>query len=229
MRKIPFFFIFICFFILLNSQPTKYSIKESIILDEMFDEATKIIIKNFNEISPNKTRDKDGREIEGVGILPIENDIGDKFFIRLKPKFTNSKFNLFEKGKIENLLKEQAIQTQDFYSKEGRLKIGQLTQWKGVIFGKLNHHIEKNLGKEKIYFEISLNFDNLETGQIVWSEHYTTNRKVQYPITYFAIGILLILGLTYGLNLMNRGKKTSILIGLGIILMILYSIWFFII
>ena len=59
MKKIPLLFVFICFFILLNSQPAKYSIKESIILDEMFDEATNIIIKSFNEIPPNKTEDKE--------------------------------------------------------------------------------------------------------------------------------------------------------------------------
>ena len=229
MKKKILFFILICFSVLLFSELSVQTISQKLVLDELLDDATKIIIASFKEIPANKTKDKEGVDISGIGILPIENDIGDKLFIRMKEEFSRTKFFLYEKDKIDKLLNEQSIQQQDFYSKEGRLKIGGLTQWKGLIFGKLEHHIEKNFGKEKVYLEVSLNFDNLETGQIIWSEHYTINKKVKYSIIYFGIGILSIFGLVFGLNLINKGRNPNPLIGMGLLMLILYSIWFFVI
>jgi len=229
MKKILFGLLFLFCLIQLVAQESEYNIKENLILDKLIDEAVEYMIADFNKIPPNKTKDKDEKQIKGVGLLPIKNDINDKFYNRLKSKFSKTKFLLYERNEIEEILKEQSIQNKDFYSKDVRLEIGKLTQWKGVIFGKLNHHIEKKFGKEKIYFELTLNFDNLETGQVVWNEHFTGNKKVQYPMYYFYLGLAIIFMIMLGVNNITRGSKISSLIGSFLVLSALYSVWFFII
>ena len=218
-------FIQICVFAKTKSE---FSIREHQLLDELIDESVNFLYDSFQEIQHDKTKDIDGSDIEGIGILPFKNDIEEKFDKRIGKELIKTRFLIYEKQKISTLLNEQQIQMQDFYSKEGRIKIGKLTQWKGVIFGQVNTYIENLLGKRKIYLEVNASFDNLETGHIVWKEHFTSFKKVQFPLQYFIYGILFILLAVFSINIFSKGRYTSKIIGAGFFLILLYTIWFFV-
>jgi len=206
---------------------SEFSIREHQYLDELIEESVDFLYISFQEIPLSKTKDRDGKDIEGVGILPFKDDIDDKFHKQLKRMMTKTKFNVYEK-QIGTLLEEQAIQQQDFYSKDGRVKIGLLTQWKGMIYGQANTYMENFLGKRKIYLEINLTFNNLETGQMIWSEPFTKYKKINYSIHYFIYGVIFILLAVFSINIFSKGRYTSKIIGTGFFLILLYTIWFFV-
>lgn len=217
------------FTFLYSRQESKFSIREHLILDELMNKGVEILSQSFNNINPLKTIDKNDNEIEGIGILPFKGDLEGKFYRRMKKEFTRTRFKVYEKEELDHLLNEQRIQQQDFYSKEGRLKIGQLTQWKGIIFGEINAYIENLLGKRKIYLEIELSFDNLETGQIVWSEHYTDYEKVKININYFIYGMLLLFISIFSINGITHGHYTTKVFGIGFFAILAWIVWFFVI
>jgi len=200
------------------------SISDQQYLDELFDQAVLELFDSFSKIHPNKTQ-----TIEGVGILPFKGDVDDKFYNRLKSALTKSRFFMYERTAVDKLLNEHGIQQQDFYSKEGRLKIGNLTQWKGLVFGKINSRTENILGKRKVYIEVSASFDNLETGQIAWAENRTYSTKVSYPMQIFIVVTLGFFVLIYLLNWSSKGRYVSRIATTGIIAAACFAVWFFII
>ncbi len=205
------------------------SISDHQYLDQLFDQAVQELSDSFYEIPSEKTSRFSNRSIEGIAILPLEGDIEEKFYSRFRSTLTRSRFFLYERNEIERILSNQGIQQADYYSKEGRLRIGELTQWKGIVFGKINAYTENLLGKKQIYLEVSLDFDNLETGQVIWNEHRTYSAKKKYSLLVYPVVVLALLVLIFLLNWATRGRKVSVVTISGILAIISFSIWFFVI
>ena len=200
------------------------SISDQQYLDVLFDQAVAELMESFNKIPREKTP-----TIEGIGILPFKGDVEEKFYNRLKSGLTNSRFFMYERNEIDKLLINQGIQQEDFYSKKGRLKIGNLTQWKGLVFGTLQAHTENFLGKRKVYIEVHASFDNLETGQIAWAENRTYSTKVSYPIMVYLVVTIGIFVLIYLLNWSSKGRYVTKIATGGIIFAACFAVWFFVI
>jgi len=210
------------------STQNDYSIAEKLIIEEMSQELSEMAFQSFKAIPQTKLNGSDGRPIKGCAILPIPNDIEDVFYNLLKSKFTKVDLNFYERKEIDRIIAEQGLQSVDFYSNDGRLKIGKLKQWKGIIVGELNSKIESKFGKKKIYLELAIDMNNLETGQVIWSENFKTYKKSEYPIIIYLIGMGLFFVLGIFLNAVSKGRKTSFILSLFFVLMILYSIWYFV-
>jgi hypothetical protein len=147
----------------------------------------------------------------------------------VRNQLLKTRYNFYEREHVNALLSEQKIQMADFYSKEGRLKIGRLTQWKGIVFGKVRIYTEPNLGKQKVYVSADISLDNMETGQIVWHESLRRGETMQYPLKFFILGIASIFVLVLLGNKGTALRHTSQWLALGVICALLYSVWFFII
>ncbi len=227
MKKIMFWFILLITFGQVCADQSKLTYEENLIYDKLVDESVCHLYESFLNIPDSKFVGKDGREIQGFGIV-FESDLEDKVSDKFRQKFTKTKFKVYRKEGVDKLLEEQAIQSQDFYSKAGRLKIGQLTQWKGYLVGKINYRLDNHLFKKSVYVDITSDFFNLEDGNLIWSDKYTNSYKVKLPIKVYLIGLAVVLILTILFNILTRGKSTTLIMGLALVGVISYSIWFFV-
>ena len=198
-------------------------------LDSLFDKLSAEIYESFVSIPQTKLEDEEGEPIKNVGMWQFKDDIGDKFYNRFRQKVTNHPtFRLYERKDIQKSLEELGLQNSDMYSKEDRLKIGNLKQWNGLIYGKVTLSAENILGKRKIYLNVDCNFDNIESGQVVWAKTFSDYFKPQLPLLFFLIGIGVLFGLTIGLNIASKGRHVSKMIGFFIVFSVLFSIWFYV-
>ncbi len=212
---------------LFGSSITDLTLEENLIVDKLIAQNVEEIYNSFQEVPDLKFTDSNGRAIEGFGMY-FESDINEKVFTNVKKSFTKTRFRVYEKERVDKLLQEQSIQMQDFYSKEGRLRIGKFTQWKGFLIGNVKSRIENKLGKKGIYLEISCDFINLETGELIWSETFSSFHKMNLALYYYFIGIFLILLLAWLFNNLSQGSKTSLIMGLAVVLMLAFTIWYFV-
>jgi hypothetical protein len=230
-RLVCILFLFTLLSLLCGDQNRGFSVSEHLILDELIDQSVNLLFDSFQSVPPDKFHYKKDSTIEGFGMLfesaPQDSVLEDKIFSRMKKAFTKTKFRLYEKENIDNILQEQDIQSNDFYSQKGRLNAGNLTPWKGFLIGKVSPTIEKNLGKKKLYLDFSCDFCNLETGELIWSESVRNYQRIRFPMHFFLIAVaLIVLGIA-GFNIITQGKKTSFILGSGILAMLLLFIWFF--
>ena len=228
MKKLILFLVLISCYNLFGNTITGLTLEENIIIDNLINTTVTEIYDSFKEVPISKFAIGDGREIEDIGMY-FESDINDKVFTNIKKIFTKSRFRVYEKERIDELLKAQSIQMEDFYSDEGRLRIGQFTQWSGFLIGNVKSKVENKFGKKGVYLQISLEFFNLETGETIWSDTASSFQKMNLALHLYFIGIFLILMFTWLLNSLSKGKKTSLILSFTFILLIAYSIWFFII
>lgn len=228
MRKFVLFVIMFSSFSLFGQTITGLTIEENIIIDNLISTTVTDIYNSFQEVPINKFIATDGRQIEGFGMY-FESDINNKVYTNVKKLFTKTRFRVYEKERVDQLLQEQSIQLEDFYSKEGRLRVGKFTQWKGFLIGNVKSRIENRFGKKGVYLEMSCDFINLETGELIWSDNFNNYQKLDLSLYTYLIGIFLILLLTWLFNSLSKGKKTSLILSVTFVLLIGYSIWFFII
>jgi hypothetical protein len=214
---------------LLTGAEKTLSIRQLEMADQLFEELSLEIAESFKKIPERKMQGQSGRPIEGIGILPFEGDNEGNLYNQVRNQLLKTRYNFYEREHVNALLSEQKIQMADFYSKEGRLKIGRLTQWKGIVFGKVRIYTEPNLGKQKVYVSADISLDNMETGQIVWHESIRRGATVQYPMVWFFIGIFMILIFTIIGNKATKMMHTSIVLAIAFLTAMLYTVWFFII
>lgn len=206
-----------------------YSITEKLLFKSMLGEITDTLYSSFVSIPQEKFVGKTGRSIDGIAILPIKGEIGDEFYNLFKTKVIKSDFDFYEKQDIEKLLNEQGILTQDFYSQNDILRIGQLTQWKGIIVSSLEESIEHKYGKKRVYINTNISMYNLETGRIIWSEKISSVRAVHQSNIKFILIVLsfFVIGIT--INVYAKGSKTTPIFLVVFLLITLYSIWFWLV
>lgn len=204
------------------------SVDENLIIDNLIERSVSDIFESFQEVPIKNFTSEQGSKIEGFGMY-FKRDIDDKVFANIKKKFTKTRFRVYEKERVNELLQEQSIQMEDFYSKKGRLKIGQLTQWKGFLIGNVSSSMENKFGKKSFYIVISCDFINLETGELIWSDSFTNFHKVKLPLNLYFVIIFLILLIAWIANFLSKGVRTNMIFGISFILFLGYSIWFFII
>jgi hypothetical protein len=199
-------------------------------LDEMFDKIVDEIFLEFSRIEPEKLFDDQGRSIERVGIWHFKGDIQNKFYNRFRSKIVAiTEYRVYERQDLDKSLQELGLQESDIYAKDGQRRLGQMTQWNGLIYGKVNVSAENILGKRKLYLSVDSHFNNIEDGRVIWSKEYSEYFKPQLPLNYYFYGLVIIFGLLVGFNIVSKGRSISLIVGFSILLASIYTIWFFVI
>jgi hypothetical protein len=199
-------------------------------LDSLFDEIVEDIYQNFKGIPEQKLLDEEDNPIKKVGIWPFQDDIEFKFYNRFRQKvLSGSPFRVYERKDVENLLQEQGLQNTDIYKKDDQMEIGRLTQWNGLIYGKVTLSAENLFGKRKIYLNADCHFNNIESGEVIWTNTFSNYYKPQLPLQFYLYGLLMLLVLLIGFNIATKGRKVSLWVGIFVALAVLYTIWFYVI
>jgi len=236
MKKALFLALVIIIFHLPARATDIWSVEDNLIIDKLLTQSTREIYESFTKISESKLMSEDGSRIEGFAIkfekdsiYTIPQELIQKTSSQFEKRFSKSEFSIYESDKLEDLLKEQSIQMEDFYAKAGRLKIGSLTQWKGLLLGSVHLREEYKFCKKNYYLDISAKFLNLETGEMLWSDTITKSQKSNLPLYLYLVGSLALFILILLINSLTQGKYTRTMISLTLILLLLYTLWFFII
>ena len=199
-------------------------------LDAMFAKIAEEIFRDFSQIESGNLIDDQGRLIERVGIWPFEGDMQNKFYNRFRSMVvTVSRYRVYERKDLDKSLQELGLQESDIYASNGQKRLGQMTQWNGLIYGTVNISAENLLGKRKLYLSVNSHFNNIVDGRVIWTKEYSEYFKPQIPFNFFIYGLVIILGLSIALNIMSRGRRASLVAGFFIFLASAYTVWFFVI
>ena len=185
------------------------SIKE---LDGLLNEVALDIASNFKSIPPQNLRSDKGEQISRIGLWQFEGDVENRFYNNFRAHLLQlGMFRVYERKDIANLLKELNFQENDIYSKQTQKRLGNLTQWNGLIYGKITvrrHHL--GILRDRIYLRVECHFNNIEDGLVVWSQEYTKFKRINIIYGLIMSNIVILIAALAGDFLRYKSGKESI-------------------